>query len=78
MSNQRWPKTILEENGCITLAYARLVGLNTLDQHRTIRWQLRRTEEQNNIEPLSFIIVGQQNVYVNQTNDCFVGIHIPN
>ena len=39
----------------IMLAYARLVGLRALDQHRTNRWQLSRPHEQNDIGPTHVI-----------------------
>ena len=41
----------------ITLAYAGLVGLRTLDQHRTNRWQLCRHDDQNDIGLTSFVDV---------------------
>ena len=37
--------------------YAVLVGLRTLDQHRINRLQVRRTDEQNDIRPTSFVNV---------------------
>ena len=42
----------------ITLAYAGLVGLPALDQHRTNGWQLSWLDEQNDIGLTSFVDVG--------------------
>ena len=42
----------------ITLAHAGLVGLRALGQHRTNLWQLSQPDEQNDIEPTSFVNVG--------------------
>ena len=42
----------------ITLTYAGLVGLRTLDQLRTNGWQLSWPDEQNEIELNSFVDVG--------------------
>ena len=41
------------------LAYAGLVGLRGLDQHRTNRWQVRWTVEQNDVGLISFVNVGR-------------------
>ena len=41
-----------------TLAYAGLVGLRALDQHRTNGWQLSWPEEQNDIGLTSFVDFG--------------------
>ena len=45
MSDQRWPSAILEREWS---AYARLVRLRALGQHRTNRWQLRWTNNSTN------------------------------
>ena len=60
----------------ITLAYAGLVGLRTLDQHRTNGWQLSWPDEQNDIGLTSFVDVGhcRQNASVGPTNDCYLGM----
>ena len=42
----------------MSLAYAGLLGLKTMDQHRTNRWQSRWGDEQNVVEPTSFVNVG--------------------
>ena len=42
----------------ITLAYARLVGLRALDQHRINGWRLSWPYEQNDIGPTPFVDVG--------------------
>ena len=54
MSGQRWPNAMIG----ITLAYAGLVGLRALDQHRTNGWQLSLPDEQNDIGLTSFVDVG--------------------
>ena len=41
-----------------TLANEGLVGLKTLDQHRTNRWQTGRPDVQNYIAPMSFVNAG--------------------
>ena len=43
----------------LRLAYARLVVLRALGQHRNNPWQLRRSDEQNDI--VSFVNVGANN-----------------
>ena len=59
----------------ITLAYAGLVGLRALDQHRTNGWQLSWPDEQYDIGLTS--TSGQQNcrqnASVGPTNDCYLG-----
>ena len=49
----------------ITLAYAGLVGLRTLNQHRTNDWQLSWSEEQNDIGPTHLSTSGQENCQQN-------------
>ena len=55
MSGQCQPNAMLEREW---LAYAGLVGLRALDQHRTNGWQLCWPDEQNDIGLTSFVDVG--------------------
>ena len=60
MSGQCWSNAMIERDRLvgITLAYAGLVGLRALDQHRTNGWQLSLPDEQNDIGLTSFVNFG--------------------
>ena len=77
MPGRRWPNAMVG----ITLAYAGLVGLRALDQHRTNGWQLSLPVEQNDIGQTSFVDVGPTKLPTKcqrwTNNDCYLGAPFP-
>ena len=60
MSDQRWPKAILEREWLALRWYMQgLLGLRALEQHKTNRLQLSRPDEQNDIGPTSVVNVNK-------------------
>ena len=73
----QWVNLLTQVN-LLSKEYAGLLGLCTLDQHRTNCWRLSRAYEQNDVAKGHFSTLSQQysqhSANVVPTNDCYLEI----